>query len=136
MTHPDRSSPPAAWRGARAVAAAFAVATAGFSAPPPAAPAKVVVTGEVIDSACYIKSGSRGESHRECAQRCGDAGIPLAILEDGTGNVVWVAAIQDMQTPNALLRPHAGRKVRVEGTWAERGGTRLLLVASVTPAGR
>ena len=41
------------------------------------------VTGEIIDSACYIKMGAKGESHRDCAQKCGDAGIPLALLEDG-----------------------------------------------------
>jgi type 1 fimbria pilin len=62
---------------------------------------QVTVTGEVIDSACYIKSGARGESHRTCAQKCGDAGIPLAVVEDGTGNVVWIASVDDMETPNA-----------------------------------
>ena len=136
MVRFDRPTPPAAKRGAFAVAAAVAAATVLFAAEPAAESGKVVVTGEVIDSACYIKSGSKGESHRECAQRCGDAGIPLAILEDGTGRVVWVASIADMETPNARLRPHAGRRVRVEGTWAERGGVRLLLLASVTPVSR
>ncbi|HEX6852750.1 MAG TPA: hypothetical protein VF139_15240 [Candidatus Polarisedimenticolaceae bacterium] len=136
MVRVDRKTPPAAGRGAFAVAAAFAAATVLFSADPDADARKAVVTGEVVDSACYVKSGSKGESHRECAQRCADAGIPLAILEDGTGRVVWVASIADMETPNARLRPHAGRRVRVEGTWAERGGARLLLVASVTPVAR
>jgi hypothetical protein len=72
-----------------------------------AEPARVSVTGEVIDSACYIKSGARGESHRVCAQKCSDAGIPLAI---------------------------AGRRVTVEGTWAERGGAKILLLHSVKAA--
>jgi len=92
---------------------------------------KVTVTGEVIDSACYIKMGARGESHRDCAQKCADAGIPLALLEDGTNNVIWLAAVADMETPNAKLRPHAGRKVSVTGTYAERGGAKILLVESV-----
>jgi len=92
---------------------------------------KVTVTGEVIDSACYIKMGAKGESHRECAQKCGDAGIPLALLEDKTGNVIWLASVADMETPNAKLRPHAGRKVSVTGSYAERGGARILLVESV-----
>jgi len=99
-----------------------------------AEPARVSVTGEVIDSACYIKSGARGESHRVCAQKCGDAGIPLAIVEDGTGNVVWIASVDDMETPNAKLRPFAGRRVTVEGTWAERGGAKILLLHSVKAA--
>ena len=136
MVRVDRPSPPAARRGAFAVAATIVVATVLFPADPPADAGKAVVTGEVIDSACYVKSGSKGESHRECAQRCADVGIPLAILEDGTARVIWLASVADMETPNARLRPHAGRRVRVEGTWAERGGVRLLLVASVTPVPR
>jgi len=96
--------------------------------------AEVAVTGEVIDSACYIKSGARGESHRVCAQKCGDAGIPLALVEDGTGAVVWIASVDDMETPNAKLRPFAGRRVTIVGTWAERGGAKILLLHSVKAA--
>ena len=94
----------------------------------------VTVTGEVIDSACYIKSGARGESHRVCAQKCGDAGIPLALVEDGTGNVIWIFSVDDMETPNAKLRPFAGRKVTITGAWAERGGVKILLLHSVKSA--
>ena len=94
----------------------------------------VSVTGEVIDSACYIKSGARGESHRACAQKCGDAGIPLALVEDGTNAVIWIASVDDMETPNAKLRPFAGRRVTVSGNWAERGGAKILLLLSVKAA--
>ena len=92
---------------------------------------QVTVTGEVVDSACYIKSGARGESHRVCAQKCGDAGIPLALVEDGTGVVIWIASVDDMEMPNAKLRPFAGRRVTIAGTWAERGGAKILLLRSV-----
>jgi hypothetical protein len=94
----------------------------------------VSITGEVVDSACWIKSGAHGESHRACAQKCADAGIPLALVEDGTGRLVWLASVDDAETPNALLRPYAGRKVTVSGTFAERGGAKILLVEKVTPA--
>ena len=95
---------------------------------------QITVTGEVVDSACYIKSGARGESHRACAQKCGDAGIPLALVEDGTGAVIWIASVDDMETPNATLRPFAGRRVTIGGTWAERGGAKILLLRSVKAA--
>ena len=96
----------------------------------------VTVTGEIIDSACYIKMGAKGESHRDCAQKCADAGIPLALLEDGTGNVVWLASEEDMATPNPKLREHAARRVTVSGNYAERGGARILIVQSVKPAAK
>ncbi len=102
------------------------------AAAPAAKPA--VVTGEVIDSAFYIKSGAKGADHVKCAQACADAGIPLAILEDGTNKVVWVASRKDMESFNAELKAFAGKKVKVTGTWTERGGARLLVLDSVTPA--
>jgi hypothetical protein len=113
----------------------LATATALLAAPAAwAAEPKAAVTGEIIDSACYIKMGARGEAHRECAQKCADAGIPLALLEDGTGKVVWLFSVDDAETPNKLLRPHAGRRVTATGAWAERGGARIFLVESVVPA--
>jgi len=111
------------------IAAALAVA-----ALPLRAGEKVTVTGEVIDSACYIKMGAKGEGHRECAQKCADAGIPLALLEDGTNKVVWVASKADAESPNKELRAHAARKVTVTGEYAERGGARILVVESVKAA--
>jgi len=113
------------------IRAAFLLFALGASA---GGPDVVSVTGEIIDSACYIKSGARGESHRACAQKCGDAGIPLALVEDGTGTVVWIASVDDMETPNAKLRPFAGRRVTIEGSWAERGGAKILLLRSVKAA--
>jgi hypothetical protein len=117
-----------------AVVLAVAVLVA-FALPAAAAEEKVSITGEVIDSACYIKMGARGESHRECAQKCADAGIPLALLQEGSNTVIWLASENDAETPNKTLRPYAGRKVTVNGTWAERGGAKILIVQSVKPAG-
>ena len=94
----------------------------------------VSVTGEVVDSACWIKSGAHGESHRACAQKCADAGIPLAVVEDGTGRLVWLASVDDAETPNPLLRPYAGRRVKITGVFVERGGAKVLLVEKVAPA--
>jgi len=92
------------------------------------------VTGEVVDSACWIKSGAKGESHRTCAQKCADAGIPLALVEEGTNKLVWLFSVDDMETPTKELRPYAGRKVTVTGKWAERGGAKILLVDKIVPA--
>jgi type 1 fimbria pilin len=119
---------------------AFAMLFAGmtaFAAAKPAAkpaPKPAKVTGEVIDSACYIKSGAKGAGHIGCAQACAKAGIPLALLEDGSNKVVWLASKEDATTPNEQLMPYAGKKVTVTGTWAERGGAKLLVVDSVQAA--
>jgi hypothetical protein len=109
-----------------------ALAATKPAAKPAPKPAKV--TGEVIDSACYIKSGAKGAGHIGCAQACAKAGIPLALLEDGSNKVVWLASKEDATTPNEQLLPYAGKKVTVTGTWAERGGAKLLVVDSVQAA--
>ena len=118
-------------RRAAAVSLLLSLATA-----PLLAADRVSVTGEVVDSACWIKSGAKGESHRTCAQKCADVGIPLALVEDGTNRLVWLFSVDDMQTPTRELRPHAGRKVTVSGTWAERGGAKILLMEKIVPAAR
>ena len=125
------------WTLALGVPALLAVTLGAAAAPAGAAPpaaAQVTVTGEVIDTNCYIRGGSKGESHRGCAQACADAGVPLALLEDGSNKVIWLASKKDMESPNTELKPYAGRKVTLKGTYAERGGARILVIDSMQPA--
>ncbi len=100
---------------------------------PAAADEKVTKTGEVIDSACYISKGAKGSGHADCAKKCADAGIPLALLEDGTDEVIWLSDA-DHTPANDTLKELAGQKVTVTGTLAERGGAKLLVIDSVEPA--
>lgn len=100
---------------------------------PVAAGEEVTKTGEVIDSACYIAQGARGEGHADCAKKCADQGIPLALLEDGTEEVIWLSDA-DHTPANEQLKEYAGKKVTVTGTLAERGGAKLLVIESVEPA--
>lgn len=109
------------------------LAAVALVALPAAAGEKVTMTGEVVDSACYIAQGAAGAGHRECAQKCADKGIPLALLDDESGDIVWLAG-SDHTPANDTLREYAGQKVTVTGTLAERGGARLLTIESVEPA--
>lgn len=92
---------------------------------------QVTVIGEVIDTACYIKAGLKGEGHRECAELCAKVGIPLAILEDKTGNVYFTAASKDLQATNDLLVMYVAERVKVTGKFYERGGVKLLAINMV-----
>ena len=94
---------------------------------------RATVTGEVIDSACYIKMGARGPDHAKCAAACGKAGVPLALVTD-EGEVVWLSSTNDMESVNGMLAPYVAKKVTLEGRWFERGGTKLFEVAKVTEA--
>ncbi|MBI3451228.1 MAG: hypothetical protein HY049_20225 [Acidobacteria bacterium] len=94
---------------------------------------KASVSGEVIDSACYVKSGSHGSEHSGCAGGCAKRGVPLALLTDD-GKVVMVASAKDDETANALLIEHVAKKVTVEGSWYERGGAKVFYIEKVTPS--
>ena len=111
----------------------LALAAVALVAAPAVAGDSVTKTGEVIDSACYIAQGAKGEGHRDCAQKCADSGIPLALLEDGTDEVIWLSD-SDHTPANDALRKYAGKKVKVTGALAERGGAKLLVIESVEPA--
>ena len=97
-----------------------------------AAPAKI--TGEIIDSSCYIKMGAKGSGHADCATTCAKAGIPLALLEDGTNKVVWLAANKDAMCVNDQLMSYIAKKVTLTGKWSERGGAKLFSIDKIEPA--
>ena len=92
----------------------------------------VTLTGEVIGSACYIRHGARGDGHRPCARECADAGIPLALLEDGTEDVIWLTA-GDHGSANDQVERYAGQTVEITGILSQRGGAKLLAVEKVEP---
>src|SRR5712691_5361233 len=90
--------------------------------------AEAKISGEVIDSYCYIKMGAKGPGHAECAANCAKGGIPIALLEDGTDKVIWLAANKDMVGANEELIPYAGKKVTLSGHWLERGGAKVFSI--------
>ena len=98
---------------------------------PSLATQQVTVRGEIIDSVCFIKSGARGGDHRGCAQTCADNGIPLALLEEGTDQVIWLASSASMESPNADLKAHASHTVEITGEYAERGGAKILVISEI-----
>jgi hypothetical protein len=97
-----------------------------------AATQQVTVRGEVVDSVCFIKSGARGADHRDCAQTCADGGIPLALVEEGTDQLIWLASSAMMKGANEELKAHASHTVEITGEWAERGGAKILIIDSIT----
>lgn len=93
---------------------------------------QVTVRGEVVDSVCWIKNGARGADHRGCAQTCADGGIPLALLQEETNELIWLASSESMQGANEQLKAHASHTVEITGTWAEREGAKILVIETVT----
>lgn len=91
-------------------------------------------TGEVIDLACYVGSGSKGADHADCAKSCLKSGQPMGLLTDDGTLVLLVADYRDGE-PWEALKDLAGEKAEVSGTLAEKDGMRVVTVTGSKAAG-
>ncbi len=117
-----------AWTTATMAAAAAAL---WLTAAQAAAPQRVEVTGEVIDSWCYITEimYPEGTAHHQCALWCAAGGIPVGILGDD-GEVYLVLKMGDDTTSvaNPTVLDIQSHRVRVDGDLYLRDGMKYLLV--------
>lgn len=108
---------------------------AGSSAPAAAATAqRVQVTGEVIDTWCYISEimFAEGSAHHQCAVWCAAGGIPVGVLADD-GQVYMVLKVGDDTTnvANPAILEIQTHRVTVDGDLYERDGIKYLLIDRV-----
>lgn len=99
-----------------------------------AAGERVEVTGEMIDSWCYLTEimYPEGTAHHQCAVWCAAGGIPVGILADD-GTVYIVLKFEDDATSvaNPTVLEVQSHRVRVEGDLHVRDGINYLLVSRV-----
>lgn len=100
------------------------------------APSKLgakTIIGEVIDPACWVINGAKGDAHKECMIACAKSGQTLAILEQKTNKIYILATERPGDDPNRGVIDYAGQKVMVKGKVFSRGGLIAIQVASVEP---
>jgi hypothetical protein len=97
----------------------------------PALAERLTVTGEVIDSWCYLTEimYPLGTAHHQCAIWCAAGGIPVGILDD-QGKVYIILAFDDDQSSVAspAVLDIQSHRVTVEGDAFERDGMAYLVV--------
>ena len=91
----------------------------------------VTIKGELVDSLCYVSMASTGSGHKQCAMDCAKAGIPISIVEDGTGKVYTVLPKEDKTGYPASVISKMGDKVTLKGDLYEKGGNKYVAVESV-----
>ena len=91
----------------------------------------VTVTGEPIDTYCYVLMGAKGGSHRECAIECVKQGIPAGLLEDGTNKIYILLPNKDKSPLPKAVIDNMGRKVTITGKVYTSGGSQFLTVESI-----
>ena len=92
---------------------------------------KITVKGEVIDVWCYMEGGDKGAAHKNCGIACAEAGNPIGILDEKGNVYILMGGQKDHQPGKELLVDKISETVTVEGTLAEKGGTKVLFVKSV-----
>jgi hypothetical protein len=90
----------------------------------------MTLKGEVVDLACYVGHGAKGEMHKECAVKCAAMGQPVGLLSTDGKLYVLVA---DHVDPSSYekARKLAGEQVEILGENAEKDGVNALTVHSV-----
>ena len=92
---------------------------------------EITIKGELVDSLCYVAMAAKGAGHKQCAIDCAKAGIPISILEDGTGKLYTVLPKKDKTGYSADVINKMGETVTLKGDLYETGGQRYVTVESV-----
>ena len=100
-----------------------------------AAPAsdEQTLTGEVVDAFCYLSHGSDGlgKAHADCAKKCINSGLPVALK---VGDRLYLVAMANHRPANKTLAGFAGERITVSGKVVERDGQRLIAISHVERA--
>ena len=90
----------------------------------------VTVTGEIVDSKCYlgVMNPGQGKVHRDCAARCLSGGVPpLFVTSNGVDQFLLVD-----QEGHALghdaLHEFVAEPITIRGELLQRGESRLLMI--------
>ncbi len=92
---------------------------------------EITIKGELVDSLCYVAMNAKGAGHKQCAIDCAKAGIPISMLEDGTGKLYTVLPKEDKTGYPASVISKMGEKVTLKGDLYENGGNKYVTVESV-----
>lgn len=117
----------------RLIPAALATVLLGAAAQA-AVPERVQVTGEVIDSWCYLSEimYPEGSAHHLCAIWCAAGGVPVGIKgDDGTVYMVLKVGDDSTSVANPGVLEIQSHRVEVDGDLYVRDGINYLLVGRV-----
>jgi len=92
-------------------------------------PAKTL-TGEVVDTGCYLAHEAKGEKHVACATKCIAGGMPMGLLT-ADGTLYLLTLDHDNADPYNQLKTMAGKTVNVTGPLTARGGMKGIDVTAV-----
>ena len=91
-----------------------------------------VLTGEIVDTGCYLGHAARGAQHAECAMKCVNGGMPMGLLT-AKGAVYLITMNHDNPDAFNKLKTMVGKTVAVTGAVMTRCGMKGIDVTSFKP---
>jgi hypothetical protein len=91
------------------------------------------VTGEIVDTGCFLGHRGQGAKHVGCATKCINGGMPMGVLTR-QGTLYLVTMNHDNPDPYNKLKGMAGKSVAVTGQSYTRAGMKAIEVTGFKPA--
>jgi hypothetical protein len=93
--------------------------------------AEKTVTGTLEDSFCYVTLDAHGAGHKKCATECAKKGIPVALVEKGSGDIYTLLPSKNDESMPSDVIDKMEDEVTVTGDQFTKGGVNYLTVKSV-----
>jgi hypothetical protein len=90
----------------------------------------VTVTGEIVDSKCYlgVMNPGQGKVHRDCAARCLSGGVPpIFVTSNGVDQFLLVDP-EGHALGHDALHEFVAEPITIHGELLQRGESRLLMI--------
>lgn len=87
------------------------------------------VEGDIVDLACYLAHGEKGEKHMKCAKQCIIGGAPAGLL-DAEGKLYLLVEDHANPKPYGQMKKLAGEKAKVTGRVVQKNGMQAMIVGS------
>ncbi|MDX2270127.1 MAG: hypothetical protein NW208_18650 [Bryobacter sp.] len=97
---------------------------------PSSSASEQMITGQVVDVACFVGHNSSGPKHAKCAETCARAGNPLAIYDE-KAKAIYLPVSSDHSNPNTKLMPFIEKRVKVSGKILEKAGLKGIAIEKV-----
>ena len=90
----------------------------------------VTLTGEIVDSKCYlgVMNPGQGKVHRDCAARCLSGGIPPIFVTNNGESQLLLVGTDGSALGRDTLREFVAEPITIRGELLQRGESRLLKI--------
>ena len=113
--------------------AAVAAAFAAFAGEAAHKGTVKTLTGELVDTGCYLGHAARGEKHVSCASKCIANGMPMALLTDN-GELYLITQNHDNLDAYNQCKDMVSQIVEVTGPVMSRRGMKAIQADAVKAA--